>query len=148
MPLVLWRCALVVRSGVVLCPGDCCALVVVLRLGGCCSPVVVLRTPAPHGYPFRTTGGRFRYRISLPYRKSLFFTQNASENTSRTGGALLRYRASILYRRSPFPVPNFQTDTRCPVWQLLQGGHVERSGEYFEPPKECFELHKKKRPPL
>ena len=32
----------------------------------------------------RTVGGRFRYRISLPYRRSLFFTPNASENASRT----------------------------------------------------------------
>ena len=77
-PLVPWRCA----------------PVVVLRPGGCsaawwCALVVVLRPPATHGYPFRTTGGEgsctggpenasrttggvFWYRISLPYRRSLF----------------------------------------------------------------------------
>ena len=36
----------------------------------------------------RTVGGRFRYRISLPYRRSLFFTPNASENASRTPASL------------------------------------------------------------
>ena len=36
----------------------------------------------------RTVGGRFRYRISLPYRRSLFFTPNASENAPRTVGSL------------------------------------------------------------
>ena len=36
----------------------------------------------------RTVGGRFWYRIFLPYRKSLFFTPNASECASRTPGSL------------------------------------------------------------
>ena len=36
----------------------------------------------------RTVGGRFRYRIFLPYHRSLFFTPNASENASRTTGGL------------------------------------------------------------
>ena len=36
----------------------------------------------------RTVGVRFRYRISLLYRRSLFLTPNASENESRTTGSL------------------------------------------------------------
>ena len=56
---------------------------------------------------FGTPEGRFRYRISLPYRKSLFFTPNASENASRTPGGLFEHRMRIPYRRRLFPVPNF-----------------------------------------
>ena len=52
----------------------------------------------------RTVGGRFRYRISLPYRRSLFFTPNASENASRTPGSLFEHGTHIPYRRSPFLV--------------------------------------------
>ena len=52
----------------------------------------------------RTIGGRFRYRISVPYRRSLFFTPNASENTSRTTGSLFWHRISLPYRRSLFLV--------------------------------------------
>ena len=52
----------------------------------------------------RTVGGRFRYRISLLYRKSLFFTPNASENASRTPGSLFEHRAHIPYRRRGFLV--------------------------------------------
>ena len=52
----------------------------------------------------RTVGGRFRYRISLPYRRSLFFTPNASENASRTPGSLFEHRVSIPYRRRGFLV--------------------------------------------
>ena len=55
---------------------------------------------------FRTREGGFRYRISLPYRKSLFFTPNASENASRTPGSLFEHRMRIPYRRRPSPVPN------------------------------------------
>ena len=50
--------------------------------------------------------GGFWYRISLPYRKRLFFAPRAFENASRTPGAPLRYRASIPYTRKPSPVPN------------------------------------------
>ena len=52
----------------------------------------------------RTVGGRFRYRISLPYRRRLFFTPNASENASRTPGSLFEHRVSIPYRRRGFLV--------------------------------------------
>ena len=52
----------------------------------------------------RTVGGRFRYRISLLYRKSLFFTPNASENASRTPGGLFEHGTHIPYRRSLFLV--------------------------------------------
>ena len=55
----------------------------------------------------RTVGGRFRYRISLPYRRSLFFTPNASEDASRTTGSLFEHRMRIPYHRRLFPVPNF-----------------------------------------
>ena len=54
----------------------------------------------------RTREGRFRYRISIPYRRSLFFTPNASKNASRTGGSLFEHGAHIPYRRRPSPVPN------------------------------------------
>ena len=55
---------------------------------------------------FRTREGGFRYRISLLYRRSLFFTPNASENASRTPGSLFEHRMRIPYRRRPSPVPN------------------------------------------
>ena len=55
----------------------------------------------------RTVGGRFRYRIFLPYRRSLFFTPNVSENASRTRGGYFWYRIFLPYRRRLFPVPNF-----------------------------------------
>ena len=55
---------------------------------------------------FRTREGGFRYRIFLPYRRSLFFTPNASENASRTPGSLFEHRMRIPYRRRPSPVPN------------------------------------------
>ena len=54
----------------------------------------------------RTTGACFWHRISLPYRRSLFFTPNASENASRTGGGLFEHGTHIRYRRWPSPVPS------------------------------------------
>ena len=54
----------------------------------------------------RTREGGFWYRISPPYRRSLFFTPNASENASRTPGACFLHGAHIPYRRRPSPVPN------------------------------------------
>ena len=51
-------------------------------------------------------GGCFWHRISLPYRRSLFFTPNASENASRTTGGLFEHGTHIRYRRGPFPVPS------------------------------------------
>ena len=54
----------------------------------------------------RTREGGFRYRISILYRKRLFFTPNASENASRTPGACFLHGAHIPYRRRPSPVPN------------------------------------------
>ena len=55
----------------------------------------------------RTIGVLFRYRISLPYHRSLFFTPNASEDAPRTTEACFLYRAHIPYQRRPSPVPNF-----------------------------------------
>ena len=52
----------------------------------------------------RTVGGRFRYRISLPYRRSLFFTPNASRKCV----------AHIPYHRWPSPVPNARHRGRLP----------------------------------
>ena len=49
----------------------------------------------------------FWHRISIPYRRSLFFTPNASENASRTTEACFLHRAHIPYQRRPSPVPNF-----------------------------------------
>ena len=54
----------------------------------------------------RTTGGCSAHRISLPYRKRLFFTPNASENASRTPGSLFEHSTHIPYHRRPSPVPN------------------------------------------
>ena len=47
----------------------------------------------------RTTGACFVHRISLPYRRSLFFTPNASENASRTTGSLFEHGTHIPYHR-------------------------------------------------
>ena len=52
----------------------------------------------------RTREGCFWHRISLPYRRSLFFTPNASENASRTPGSLFEHGTHIPYRRSLFLV--------------------------------------------
>ena len=54
----------------------------------------------------RTREGCFWHRISLPYRRSLFFTPNASENASRTPGSLFEHGTHIPYHRRPSPVPN------------------------------------------
>ena len=54
----------------------------------------------------RTPGGYFRYRISIRYRRSLFFAPSASENASRTPGGLFSHRMHIRYTRGPSPVPN------------------------------------------
>ena len=56
----------------------------------------------------RTVGALFWHRISLPYRRSLFFTPNASENASRTTGACFAHRVSLPYHRRAFPVPSPQ----------------------------------------
>ena len=42
----------------------------------------------------------------VAYRRSLFFTPNASENASRTIEAYFLHRVSIPYRRRAFPVPS------------------------------------------
>ena len=60
----------------------------------------------------RTTGGGFRYRISLPYHRSLFFTPGAPENAPRTTGACFLHRAHIPYHRRPSPVPNATNTTQ------------------------------------
>ena len=56
----------------------------------------------------RTTEGCFWHRIFILYRKSLFFTPNASENASRTIGACFLHRVSLPYHRRAFPVPSPQ----------------------------------------
>ena len=60
----------------------------------------------------RTTGGGFRYRISLPYQRSLFCAPSAPENASRTTGACFLHRAHIPYHRRPSPVPNATNTTQ------------------------------------
>ena len=52
----------------------------------------------------RTTEGCFWHRISLTYRRSLFFTPTASENASRTPGSLFEHGTHIPYHRWPSPV--------------------------------------------
>ena len=61
----------------------------------------------------RTREGCFWHRISLPYRRSLFFTPNASENASRTIGGCFAHRVTIPYRRRAFPVPSPLTEASC-----------------------------------
>ena len=62
----------------------------------------------------RTTEACFVHRISLPYRRSLFFTPNASENASRTPGSLFEHGTHIPYHRWPSPVPNARHRGRLP----------------------------------
>ena len=87
---------------------------------------------------FGTPGGRFRYRISLPYQKSLFFTPNASENASRTPGSLFEHRMTIPYRRSLFLVRRASENASHLV--------VRSTGKLL--PLRNFELHKRTRPTL
>ena len=54
----------------------------------------------------RTREGCFWHRISLPYRRRLFFAPSVSENASRTPGALFSHRMHIPYTRGHSPVPN------------------------------------------
>ncbi len=68
----------------------------------------VLRTE----YLFGTREGGFRYRISLLYQKSLFFTPSAPENAPRTPGGCFAHRAHIPYHRRPSPVPNATNTTQ------------------------------------
>ena len=106
--------------------------------------VAVLRVFETHRVPqepffvaeclFRTVGGRFRYRISLPYRRSLFFTPNASENASRTPGSLFEHRMRIPYRRSLFLVRRASENASHLV--------VRSTGKL--PPQRNFELYKKR----
>ncbi len=63
---------------------------------------------------FGTPEGRFRYRISLPYRRSLFFTPKPYENASRTPGSLFEHDTHIPYQRSPSPVPNARHRGKLP----------------------------------
>ena len=67
----------------------------------------------------RTREGCFWHRISLLYRKSLFFTPNASENASRTVGSLFEHCTHIPYHRRPSPVPNARHRGRLPPQRSL-----------------------------
>ena len=67
--------------------------------GGCC-------VPGASENASRTREGGFRYRISLPYQRSLFCAPSAPENAPRTTGACFAHRAHIPYHRRPSPVPN------------------------------------------
>ena len=73
--------------------------------GGC-------RVPGAPENASRTREGGFRYRISLPYQKSLFFTPGTPENAPRTTGACFLHRAHIPYHRRPSPVPNATNTTQ------------------------------------
>ena len=66
-----------------------------------------------------TREGCFRYRISLPYPRSLFFTPNASENASRTPGSLFEHGTHIPYHMWPSPVPNARHRGRLPPQRSL-----------------------------
>ena len=67
----------------------------------------------------RTRGACFWHRISLPYRRSLFFTPNASEDASRTPGSLFEHGTHIPYHRWPSPVPNARHRGRLPPQRSL-----------------------------
>ena len=75
-----------------------------------CGPLKMRRVPQEPvlrtEYLFRTVEACFLHRISLPYRRSLFFTPNASENASRTPGSLFEHGTHIRYRKSLFLVPS------------------------------------------
>ena len=95
---------------------------------------------------FRTGEGGFRHRISLPYRKRLFFTPNASENASRTTGGCFAHGTHIPYRRSLFLVPSPHEEANCCrsgtsnfTKKLPLGG----TSANMLPPLRNFELHKK-----
>ena len=83
----------------------------------------------------RTTGVCFAHRESLPYRKSLFFTPNASEDASRTPGGLFEHRMLIPYRRSLFLVRRASENASHLV--------VRSTGKLL--PLRNFELNKRKR---
>ena len=80
----------------------------------------------------RTREGGFRYRISLPYRKSLFFTPNAPENASRTPGACFLHGAHIPYRRRPSPVPNANPQHPHPATTALPA-NAKHTGKQHTP---------------
>ena len=67
----------------------------------------------------RTTGACFVHRISLSYRRRLFFTPNASENASRTTGSLFEHGTHIPYHRRPSPVPNARHRGKLPLQRSL-----------------------------
>ena len=98
--------------------------------GGCPQSVesAVLRTfeDAP-----RTREGCFWHRISLPYRRSLFFTPNASEDASRTPGSLFDHGTHIPYHRWPSPVPNARH--RQVAAAAEPGVHFSRPPLYYRP---------------
>ena len=78
----------------------------------------------------RTTGGCFWHRISLPYRRSLFFAPNASENASRTTGGLFEHGTHIPYHRRPSPVPNAGEGAEAGCRYSGAGCHI--SGEIIK----------------
>ena len=77
----------------------------------------------------RTTGACFAHRISLPYRRSLFFTPNASENASRTRGGYFAHGTHIPYHRWPSPVPN----TRQRQVATAAEPDIQKSGRFCRP---------------
>ena len=78
------------------------------RAAGGCPQSVESAVLRPSEDASRTIGACFWHRISLPYRRSLFFTPNASENASCTIGGCFAHRVTIPYRRRAFPVPSPQ----------------------------------------
>ena len=78
----------------------------------------------------RTVGVRFRYRISLPYRRSLFCAPSASENAPRTTGACFEHGTHIPYRRSLFPVPSPLTEASSAAAE--PGVHFSRPHSGYE----------------
>ena len=77
----------------------------------------------------RTPEGCFWHRISLPYRRSLFFTPNASENASRTPGSLFEHGTHIPYHMWP-------SGTECQPPNHL--ATTAEPGEHFSRPPLCY----------
>ena len=77
----------------------------------------------------RTTEACFLHRIFILYRKSLFFTPNASENASRTPGSLFEHGTHIPYHRRAFPVPSPQRQAAAAA--ELRTSHTKKEADHL-----------------
>ena len=102
----------------------------------------------------RTREGRFRYRISLPYRRSLFLVRRASENASHLVVRSTGKRVAVASERPVHPrVGEEAAGDKFRVngtKEMVEGaGANKESGVRVRGnllPVRNFELHKRKRP--